>query len=110
MKTMPLITLATLFSLAAGCASTSGKSAAEAAPGKFVAYSCDNKKTFSARFDPETGTVRIRSHDGSFELTRGDRGLYRDDEGHWILSLDGGKNTELVHKGKAVYVNCAANG
>lgn len=107
MKTMMITTALAL--LATGCASTGGQSATEATPGKFVSYACDNKKTFSARFDAETKTVRVRSHDGSFEMTRGDRGLYRDDEGQWILMLDGGKKTELVHKGKAVYTNCSAN-
>lgn len=106
MKTMIMTTLALL---ATGCATTSGQSAVETTPGKYVSYTCDNKKTFSARFDAETKSVRVRSHDGAFEMTRGDRGLYRDDEGHWILALDSGKKTELVHKGKAAYTNCAAN-
>lgn len=104
-----LLTLTTLALIASGCASTTGQSASEATPGKFVGYTCDNKKTFSARFDAETKTVRVRSHDGSFEMTRGDRGLYRDDDGLWVLALGGGNSTELVHKGKATYTNCAAN-
>lgn len=41
-------------------------------------------------------------------MTRGDRGLYRDDEGLWVLALDGGSKTELVHKGKAAYTGCTA--
>jgi hypothetical protein len=90
-----------------GCAS-SGKSAAEAAAGKFVTYTCDDKKTFSVRFDAEQGTARIRTHEGSAELAKGARGLYRDDMGEWILSLADGKDTELVYKGKAKYKNCVA--
>lgn len=108
MKTLHLTALAALTALFAGCATTSGKSAAEAAPGKFVTYACDNKKTFSARFDAENQSVRIRSHEGSAELSKGGRGLYRDDEGQFILALGGGKQTELVFKGKAAYTNCAA--
>ncbi len=91
-----------------GCASTGGKSAAEATPGKFVTYSCEDKKTFSVRFDAENGTVRIRTHEGSAELSKGVRGLYRDDEGQWILTLGEGNGTELVYQSKAKYKACSA--
>ncbi|MFN3595089.1 MAG: hypothetical protein ACK4TK_10475 [Thiobacillaceae bacterium] len=108
---MNLVSLSPLIlavaAIAAGCA-TGGKSVAEQTPGKFITYACDKGKSFQARFDAETGTVRIRTHDGSAELTKGDRGLYRDDLGHWVLALGDGNNTELVHNGKAVYTNCAA--
>ncbi|TCS71369.1 hypothetical protein EDC61_11096 [Sulfuritortus calidifontis] len=94
--------------LIAGCATSGGKSAAEATPGKFVTYSCEGNKSFSVRFDAENGTARIRTHDGSAELSKGARGLYRDDAGEWILTLADGKGTELVHKSKAVYKSCSA--
>lgn len=108
MKTLHLASLATLAALFAGCATTGGQSAAEATPGKFVTYACDNKKTFSARFDAENRTVRVRSHDGSAELSKGERGLYRDDDGLFILALGSGNKTELVFKGKAAYTGCTA--
>jgi uncharacterized protein YegP (UPF0339 family) len=92
-----------------GCAATGGKSAAEASPGKFVTYNCDDKKSFSVRFDAENGTARIRTHEGSAELAKGARDLYRDDEGQWILTLAAGNSTELVYKSKAKYKNCSAN-
>jgi len=95
--------------LAAGCATNYGKSAAEANPDTFVVYACENNKSFSARFSAETATVRIRTLEGSAELSKGDRGLYRDDAGHWILTLGDGNNTELVHKGKATHSMCAGN-
>ena len=108
---MHYLSLSTLIlaaaALTSGCA-TSGKSVAEQTPGKFITYVCDKNKSFQARFDAETGTVRIRSHDGSAELTKGDRGLYRDDLGQWVLALGEGNKTELMHGGKAVYTNCAA--
>ncbi len=108
MKLALIVLTMSLASLTAGCASTTGKSAAEANPGKFVTYSCEDKKSFQARFNPEEGTVRVRTKQGAAELTKGGRGLYRDDENTWILALDVGNKTELVHKGKAIYKNCAA--
>lgn len=108
MKPMHIGAFAVLATLFTGCATSSGQSATETTPGKFVTYNCDNKKTFSARFNNETNTVRIRTHDGSAELSKADRGLYRDDEGQWILTLQGGNKTELVFKGKAAYTACAA--
>lgn len=107
MKTLAIALTATTVALLGGCAS-SGKSVAETTPGKFITYVCEGNKSFSVRYDAENGTARIRTHDGSAELTRGDRGLFRDDEGRWILSLADGKGTELVHKGKASYKNCSA--
>ncbi|MEW5892712.1 MAG: hypothetical protein AB1697_06205 [Pseudomonadota bacterium] len=103
-----LATAATATFLIAGCATSGGKSAAEATPGKFVTYNCEGKKSFSVRFDAENGTARIRTHEGSAELSKGARGLYRDDGGEWILTLADGNGTELVYKSKAVYKNCTA--
>jgi hypothetical protein len=103
-----LTAMAAAAALTAGCASTGEKSAAAAAPGKFVTYTCDDKLSFSVRLDNETGTARIRTHEGSAELSQGARGLYRDDEGMWILALNAGNQTELVYKSKAKYKNCSA--
>ncbi len=107
MKSLSRLIAATALVTLAGCA-TGGKSAAELRPGKFVTYTCEGNKTFQVRFDAEVGTARIRTHQGSAELSKGARGLYRDDDGMWVLSLVDGKGTELVHKGKAAYKNCAA--
>jgi hypothetical protein len=95
--------------LATGCAMDNGKSVAEAKPDSFVTYKCENNKSFSARFSPETATVRIRTLDGSAELSKGQRGLYRDEAGNWILTLGAESSTELVLKGKATHVKCVAN-
>lgn len=107
MKSLPLFIAVTTIATLGGCA-TGGKSAAELAPGKFITYACEGDKSFQVRFDAENGTARIRTHDGSAELVKGARGLYRDDEGHWILALADGNGTELVHKSKAQYKNCTA--
>lgn len=109
MKLLPIVVTMGLAFMATGCA-TSGKSAAELSPGKFVTYNCDDKKSFQVRFNAEEGTARVRTHEGSAELNKGARGLYRDDEGQWILALGEGKNTELVFKSKTVYKNCSAAG
>jgi hypothetical protein len=103
-SSLPVLALAAF--MLGGCASSGGKSAAEATPGKFVTYACEGGKSFSVRFDAENSSARIRTHDGAFELAKGDRGLFRDDE--WILSLTDANGTELVHKSKAQYKNCAA--
>ncbi|MCX7672217.1 MAG: hypothetical protein N2Z63_01255 [Thiobacillaceae bacterium] len=108
MNYRPLIVLPMTALLLAACAST-GVSVAEKTPGKFITYRCDDKKSFQVRFDAENGTARIRTHEGSAELTRGARGLFRDDGGEWILALTEGKGTELVHQGKAKYKNCSAD-
>lgn len=95
--------------LASGCATDHGKSVAETTPDTFVKYACENSKSFSARFSAETATVRIRTMDGSAELSKGDRGLYRDEAGHWILTLGAANSTELIFKGKATHIKCVAN-
>lgn len=109
MKMFQFALVTIVASLAAGCASTGGKSAAEMTPGKFVNYACESGKSFSVRYDAENGTARIRTQEGSAELTKSGRGLYRDDEGIWILSLADGKNTELVYNNIAKYKHCAAS-
>jgi hypothetical protein len=106
-RLLPLLASVGVVALISGCAAT-GKSTAEATPGKFITYSCDGNKSFSVRFDAENGTARIRTHEGSAELIKGARDLYRDDGGEWILNLADGNKTELVYKSKAVYKNCSA--
>ncbi len=107
MKLALIVIALTSATLLGGCAS-SGKSVAEATPGKFTTYTCEGNKSFQVRFDAENGTARIRTQEGSAELARGDRGLFRDDGGEWLLALGGGNSTELLHKGKAVYKACSA--
>lgn len=109
MSLLKLIVLSAITVLASGCATDHGKSVAEATPDTFVKYVCENDKTFSARFSAETATIRIRTLDGSAELGKGDRGLYRDAGGNWILTLGAESSTELVFKGKATHRKCVAN-
>ena len=94
--------------LVTGCATDHGKSVSENTAGAFVSYTCENGKSFSARFSPETATVRIRTMDGSAELSKGARGLYRDEAGNWNLRLGAEKSTELIHKGKITHTDCTA--
>lgn len=108
MKSLLFTAVSTTLMLVAGCSTTHKHSAAEASPGKFVTYTCENKKTFSSRFDPDTKTIRVRSHEGAFEMTKGEGGLYRDDEGQWTLIFDSENKTELTHKGKPAYSGCTA--
>jgi len=107
MSLLKFTTVATIALLATGCATDHGKSAAESAPDAFVTYACENGQSFSARFSSETATVRIRTMDGSAELVKGERGLYRDEAGQWILTLGAQDSTSLVHKGKATHTKCA---
>lgn len=108
MSLLKITVVSTIALLATGCATNHGVSVAETTPEKFVTYTCDNSKSFSARFSAETATVRVRTMDGSAELSKGDRGLYRDEAGHWIMTLGAESSTELIYKGKAVYAKCAA--
>ena len=109
MSLLKLTAMTAIALLASGCATDHGKSVAEAKPDSFVTYACENSKSFSARFSAETATVRIRTMDGSAELSKGDRGLYRDDAGHWILTLGAESSTSLIFKGKATHAKCVAN-
>lgn len=108
MSLLKLTTITAIALLATGCATDHGKSVAEAKPDSFVNYKCENNKSFSARFSPETGSVRIRTLEGSAELIKGDRGLFRDESGHWILTLGANSSTELVLKGKKTHAMCVA--
>lgn len=108
MSLLKLTTVTAIALLATGCATDHGQSVAEAKPDTFVTYKCENSKSFSARFSPETATVRIRTLDGSAELSKGERGLYRDEAGHWILLLGAENTSELILKGKKTHAVCVA--
>jgi hypothetical protein len=74
----------------------------------FGAEPTDEDPQVQVRFDAESGTARIRTHEGSAELAKGSRGLYRDDGGEWMLTLSDASDTELWHKGSTKYKQCAA--
>ena len=94
--------------IVAGCATTDhGKSVAESTPDTFVKYACENGKSFSARFSTESATVRVRTLDGSAELSEGRRGLYRDPAGQWLLRLGAASSTELIFKGFTTHTQCS---
>jgi hypothetical protein len=70
--------------------------------GKFVSFDCDGGD-FQARWNPESSTVRVRSHHGSAELARVADGKFAGD-GYEFNSAGG--VTTLSHAGKVVSKNC----
>lgn len=55
-----------------------------------------------ARWNPEANTVRVRSHVGAFELTRGEGGVF-EGEGYTLTTKD---SIGLSREGKSVAKNC----
>lgn len=70
--------------------------------GKFVSFDCEGGD-FQARWNPETSTVRVRSHHGAAELTKVADGKFAGD-GYELVSSGGA--TTLSHAGKVVSKNC----
>lgn len=71
--------------------------------GKFVNFDCDGGD-FQARWNPETSTVRVRSHHGSAELDKASDGSFRG-EGFELSTTSSGGPT-LAHAGKVISKNC----
>jgi hypothetical protein len=71
-------------------------------PGKFVSFDCEGGD-FQARWNPETSTVRVRTHHGAAELSKVADGRYSGD-GFELVSAGGA--TTLSHAGKVVSKNC----
>ncbi len=93
--------LGLLFSVAvvAGCASMGPVGGLEA--GKLVAYECEGK-SFSARIEEDYAGVRLRTHEGSANLARGENDEFKGDG--WTLKTQGGM--QLVHNDKVVAKGC----
>ena len=70
--------------------------------GKFVTFDCEGGD-FQARWNPETSTVRVRTHHGAAELNKVADGRFSGD-GYELVSAGG--STSLMHDGKAVSKNC----
>jgi hypothetical protein len=70
-------------------------------PGKFVAFSCEGAP-MQARWNPEANTVRVRSHHGAAELSRGEGGVFEGD-GYTLTTKEG---IALSHAGKSLSKNC----
>lgn len=70
--------------------------------GKFVSFDCEGGD-FQARWNPETSTVRVRTHHGAAELNQVADGRFSGD-GYELVSAGG--VTTLSHAGKVVSKNC----
>jgi len=70
--------------------------------GKFVSFDCEGGD-FQARWNPETSTVRVRTHHGAAELSKVADGRFSAD-GYELVSAGG--VTTLSHAGKVVSKNC----
>lgn len=70
--------------------------------GKFVSFDCDGGD-FQARWNPETSTVRVRTHHGAAELNKVADGRFTGD-GYELVTAGGA--TTLTYGGKVVSKNC----
>lgn len=82
-----------------GCASTGTVGGLETA--SLVRYDCEGK-SFSARIAEDNSSVRLRTHEGSVNLDRGEADEFKGDG--WVLKTQGG--LQLFHKDKVVASNC----
>lgn len=96
MKTTLLCASAALL---AGCATMGPVGGLE--PGKLVRYDCEGHD-FSARIEDDFASARVRTHEGSVNLSRGEGDEFKG-EG-WTLKTQGG--LQLIHKDKVVAKNC----
>ena len=88
--------------LASACASLAPTPTGMEA-GKFVTFDCDGGD-FQARWNPDTSSVRVRTHHGSAELDKVADGTFRGD-GFELVSAGGAAPT-LAHGGKVIGNNC----
>jgi outer membrane biogenesis lipoprotein LolB len=86
----------------AGCATTNSVPAGLEA-GKFVSFDCEGQD-FSARFNPEGNTVRVRTHHGATELSPAGEGVYQGDG--FKLSMKSATGITIEHAGKVLGKNC----
>ncbi len=82
-----------------GCASLGPVGGLES--DKLVRYDCEGHD-FSARIADDSKSVRVRTHEGSVNLDRGEGDEFKG-EG-WVLKTQGG--LQLLHKEKVVARNC----
>jgi len=97
----PVPAAAALSVVLAAC-STMTSAPAGMEPGKFVSFDCEGGD-FQARWNPETSTVRVRTHHGAAELSKVADDRFSGD-GYELVSAGG--VTTLSHAGKVVSKNC----
>jgi hypothetical protein len=97
-----LVTAAAAISVVLSACSTMTPAPTGMESGKFVAFDCEGGD-FQARWNPETSTVRVRTHHGAAELNKVADGRYSGD-GYELVSAGGA--TTLSYGGKVVSKNC----
>ena len=97
--TAPFIVIGMLAGCAASPAVPQGMMA-----GKFVSFSCEAGKTFSARAAEDGKTIRVRGHQGSAELDMKSDGMY-EGEGYTLMTKGAG-GVSLMHAGKPQGKDC----
>ncbi len=88
--------------LLSACATTSVPSGMAA--GKFVSFSCEGGKMFSARAAEDSKSVRVRGLHGSAELDMKADGVYEGDG--YTLKTSGADAVTLLHEGKTQGKGC----
>jgi len=96
------IPAAAALALILGACSTMTPAPAGMESGKFVSFDCEGGG-FQARWNPETSTVRVRTHHGAAELSKVADGRYSGD-GYELVTAGGA--TTLSLGGKVVSKNC----
>jgi hypothetical protein len=102
MKFVSTLSLLAL-SLLAACASNPAVPQGMA-PGKFVSFSCEGGKVFSARAAEDSKSVRVRGLHGSAELDMKSDGVYEGDG--YTLMTQGADAVTLMHSGKTEGKGC----
>jgi hypothetical protein len=97
----PIPAALALSAFLAGCSSMAPAPAGMES-GKFVSFNCEGG-AFQARWNPETSTVRVRSHHGASELRKVADGRFSGDGYELVMA---GNTSTLSHAGKVVGKNC----
>ncbi len=97
------ISLPLCLTLAVTACATTASAPAGMEAGKFVNYACE-KGAFQARWNPDTKSVRVRTHHGAAELSPAADGSYTG-EG-FVMRTGGADGVSLAHQGKVVNKHC----
>ncbi len=100
---MVRLCLSSCLMLALAACATMASAPAGMEAGKFVNYACE-KGGFQARWNPDTKSVRVRSHHGAAELSAAADGSYSGDG--FVMRTAGADGVSLAHEGKVLNKNC----
>lgn len=104
MRVVSLLSLMGLVVGLAACASTSSYLPSGMSEGMFSRLSCEDGKSFQARFAEGGKSVRVRALHGATELAMTQIGVYEGDG--YQLQLSGNDGLSLHHKGKVEARQC----